>query len=104
MKYQIIKLYQGELLGDEKKLSFFQLCNQCNLSPEIVIDLVDEGILEPEGKYRGEWRFSVNSIHRAQKARRLQEKFELNLNSAALIIMLLDRIEELEKSQRNIAI
>lgn len=101
MKYQIIKLYQGELLGDEKKLSFFQLCNQCNLRPEIVIDLVEEGILEPEGEYRGEWRFSVNAIQRANKVRRLQERFELNLNSAAIIIMLLDRIEELEKSQRN---
>jgi len=97
MKYKIIKLFDGDVVDDERKLNFFQFCNQCNLTPTIVVDLVEEGILEPEGEYRWEWLFPLKSLYRARRVHRLQKTFELDLNSTALIMILLDRIENLEQ-------
>jgi chaperone modulatory protein CbpM len=100
MKYQIIKIHQGKLT-EQEDLNLFQFCRLCDLPPERIMALVEEGILEPEGKSRREWRFAFDSIFRAQKVHRLQKDLELNLAGTALAIRLLDRIDQLETMLEN---
>jgi chaperone modulatory protein CbpM len=96
MKYQIVKVYQGEMTHKERALNLLQLCNMCDTTPEIIIRLVNEGILEPEGNSRLAWRFTVDEVLRAQKAHRLQRDLELNLAGTALALKLIDKIKRLE--------
>jgi chaperone modulatory protein CbpM len=68
----------------------------CDLSADLIIKLVDEGILEPEGKSRMAWRFTLDEVLRVREACRLQRDLELNLAGTALAINLLDKIKKLE--------
>ena len=67
-----------------------------NHSKEDILELVNEGILEPIGGPKREWRFTYNTITRVKKVRRLQKDFELNLSASGFVMHLLDRIEEME--------
>jgi len=96
MNNEIEKVYNGIILEEEEYISLIHLCRYCNHSQEEIAELVNEGILEPLGSQRHEWRFTFSAIGRVKKVRRLQKDFELNLPASGLVIHLLDRIEELE--------
>jgi len=96
MEYNIIKVHQGNIADEEISLTLMQLCNTCQVRPEFVIEMVDFGILEPEGEKRTAWRFSYDAVENAKKVMRFQRDLDINLAGAALALELLDRIEKLE--------
>lgn len=96
MKYNIIKVYHGNIADEEPGLTLLQLCNMCRLSPDFVIEMVNEGILEPDGEKRTAWRFSNDAIESARKVMRFRHDLNVNLAGAALALQLLDKIEHLE--------
>lgn len=96
MKYNIIHIHHGSIAEEDTKLTLIQFCNRCRLSPELVLEMVDEGILEPEGERRSAWRFSHDALENAQKVLRLRRDFDISISGAALALELLDRIERLE--------
>ncbi|MDD2550271.1 MAG: chaperone modulator CbpM [Bacteroidales bacterium] len=96
MSNQIERVYEGVVIDEDEYISLTHLCQYCNHSQEEIVELVDEGILEPIGGLKQEWRFSYKAITRVKKVRRLQKDFELELSASGLVIHLLDRIEELE--------
>jgi len=88
-------LISGLLLDEDIELSLADLCQACSRHAEWVIELVEEGVLEPTGRTRSEWRFSGVSLQRAQAACRLQHDLGINLAGIALVLDLLDEIETL---------
>ena len=96
MKYNVIKVYQGLITEEENDLTLIQLCNICNLRPESIIEMVNEGILEPVGSAKKSWRFPFSTVENIHKVIRFQNDLEVNLAGAALALHLLDRIEQLE--------
>ncbi len=96
MRNQLEKVYEGIVVEEDEYISLIHLCRFCNHSQEEIVELVNEGILEPTGGPKHEWRFTYKAIRRVKKVRRLQKDFELNLSASGLVIHLLDRIEELE--------
>lgn len=97
MDHRIFKVYQGRLIDEEDDMTLFQLSRLCGIETREIIEMVEEGILEPAGRSKNEWRFSFTSVERLKKARRLRRDFDLTLPGAALALHLLDRIEELER-------
>ena len=96
MNNQIEKVYSGIIIEEEEYISLIHLCRLWNHSQEEILELVNEGILEPIGGPKHEWKFTFSTITRVKKVRRLQKDFELNLSASGLVMHLLDRIEELE--------
>lgn len=96
MKYNIIHIHHGSIAEEETRLTLMQFCNVCRLSPELVIEMVEEGILEPEGERRSAWRFSHEALENARKVLRLRRDFDISISGAALALDLLDRIDRLE--------
>jgi chaperone modulatory protein CbpM len=88
------------LLDDSVELSLAELCTACRVSEELVIDIVAEGIVEPLGGERGQWRFSGVAVTRIQRVIRLQREFDVNLPGAALALELLEEIERLRRARR----
>lgn len=82
----------GVLLDDQVELSLNDLCRACSGSTEWVIELVEEGVLEPTGHERAYWRFSGFSLQRALTAKRLQHDLDVNLAGVALALDLIDEI------------
>jgi chaperone modulatory protein CbpM len=90
----------GTLLDDQANYSLKEICSTCSVHIEWVVELVEEGILEPAGDKRSQWQFSGNSISRVVVARRLQNDLEINLPGVALAIQLLEEIDQIRARLR----
>ena len=87
---------EGVLLGDEISFSLGELSSACRVHADWIVTLVDEGILEPEGRDLSDWRFSSTCLHRARSVHRFQRDLGVNLAGAALALELLERLAELQ--------
>ena len=100
MTQDMTNLLTGSVLDDEMLLSLRELCRLCGVNAENVIAMVDEGVVEPQGAHPGEWRFRGMSVRRAQIALRLQRDLRVNLPGAALVLDLLEELEEFRRLHR----
>ena len=78
------------------------LCQACGAAADELLELVQEGILQPGGATVQEWRFGGAALPRARRALRLQRELDLNTAGVALALELLDRIEALESRLRRL--
>jgi len=90
------QMHTGVIIDGETELSLNDLCKACSSSAEWIIELVEEGALEPIGYQQTQWRFSGNNLQRARTAMRLQRDLGLNIAGIALALDLLEKIETLE--------
>ena len=88
------------LLDDSVEFSLTEVCAACRVSEELVVEIVAEGIVEPLGGSRAQWRFSGLAVARIQRVIRLQQDFEVNLPGAALALELLEEVERLRRARR----
>lgn len=91
----------GVLLDESYELSFQELCDACATSEDWVLQLVEEGALEPlnfteNTQQTAQWRFTAVSLHKARIARRLQRDLQVNPAGAALALDLLEQIDQLQ--------
>lgn len=83
----------GAILEEEVVLSLAELSRASRLSAERVIELVEEGIVEPVGRNPETWRFRGVSLRRIQCVQRLKDDLGVNTAGAALVLDLLDELE-----------
>jgi len=83
------------LLDDSVDFSLAELCSACSVSEEFIVEIVAEGIVEPSGPDRAQWRFSGWAVARVHRVIRLQQDFGVNLPGAALALDLLEELERL---------
>ncbi len=91
---------KGTLLDEQLVLTLRDLCNACGVHAELVIEMVEEGVLQPRGRAPTEWQFTGTAVTRAQKALRLARDLRVNWPGAALALDLLDEIERLRRDRR----
>ena len=96
MKRTISSALRGSVVENELQLTTLELCRACRISEQQIEVWVYEGVLQPIGESRQEWRFGGNSLARMRLATRLMRDLEVNSPGAALALDLLDRIAELE--------
>jgi len=85
----------GIILDEQTQLTLAELSRACATRPELIIELVDEGVLDPVGCESGRWRFTGLHMRRARVAVRLQRDLGINLAGAALALELLDELDAL---------
>lgn len=83
----------GTLLDEQVTLSMSDLCLACSCRTEWVLELVSEGILEPQTRERDEWYFSGDSLPVVLTAQRLERDLGVNIAGVALVLELLDEIK-----------
>jgi chaperone modulatory protein CbpM len=88
---------QSEIIETRLEMSLNDLCEICTVTSERVVQLVDEGLVEPLGRDPTEWRFSGHSVRRVVVAERLSRDLRLNAAGAALVLELLDEVTELRQ-------
>jgi chaperone modulatory protein CbpM len=84
----------SEIVGP---LTLVELCHICGSPADWLIDLVDEGILEPLGESRPVWRFESTSITVVRKVQRLQSDLRLNIPAVALVLSLVEENAALKR-------
>jgi len=92
---QIMEILNGHIIENETRLTLRQLCDSCSVHAEYVIELVNEGIIEPTGIEKSHWCFNGISINRVHKAKHLQRDLGINLAGIALALDLIEQIDSL---------
>jgi chaperone modulatory protein CbpM len=85
----------GTILEEEVVLSLAEVCRASRLSAERVIEMAEEGIVEPVGSSPESWRFRGVSLRRIRCAQRLEEDLGVNTAGIALALDLMDELERL---------
>ena len=60
----------AETIGPASVYSLEELCQSCQGDVAWISELVEQGVIEPQGRSRSEWRFSSVSVVLAAKAKR----------------------------------
>ena len=84
----------GVCLSNEHALDIEAFAVACGTEAEFVRLLVDEGLLQPVA-LQPAWRFGGEELARVRRICRLQRDFEANLQSVAVMLKLIDEIEQL---------
>lgn len=92
----------GIVLDEETRWTLADLCRLCDVSAEMIENMIEEGIITPEGGSPWEWRFPFPAVKRVQTVIRLQNDLRVNLPGCALALDLLDELEELRSLTRRL--
>lgn len=81
-----------------------EICERCRLHAEIIIEMVEYGIVTPIDMQTNNerWQFNIEALERLGRAQRLRQDLELNLPGLALSLELLDQVEALQKEVRSL--
>lgn len=94
----------GTILEEEVVLTLDELTEASRLSSERVVELVQEGVIEPDGNTPESWRFRGVELRRVRCARRLERDLGVNAPGIALALDLLEELkvlrERLERLER----
>jgi chaperone modulatory protein CbpM len=83
-------------LDERGAVTLIELAECSGLTEAELRDLVELGALEPVDPDASQWSFAARCISSARTARRLRTDFELDSQGLALVLSLLDRVQELE--------
>ena len=90
-------LASGDLVTKTPELTLADLCECCGLTEELITTYVSEGIIEPHGSGKMQWRFSRIHLIEVRRASRLERDLGLNAAGVALALDLMDDIKELKR-------
>ncbi|MBI2728361.1 MAG: MerR family transcriptional regulator [Polaromonas sp.] len=94
----------GFILEDQTELTLDDLCRACAAESAHITELIEEGVLAPEGAGPQEWRFTGVHVHRAVTAVRLQRDLGVNPAGAALALQLMDELATLRAQLHHLTI
>ena len=95
MTKELLQLLSGEIMEEDMEMTLAELCRSCDLAEAQVMELVEHGVVEPQGSKPVHWRFRGTSIRRIRRAQRLERDLGVNTAGAALALDLLEELEEL---------
>lgn len=81
--------------SQESLLSLDEICEICNISADTVNELIAYGIIHLKQSAKGQLVFNENDLQRVKTALRLQRDLEINLAGVAVVLDLLDELDEL---------
>ena len=92
-----LEIMTGTLIEDDKLFTLADLCRSCGVHAEVISDMVEFGIIEPQGESAAKWQFSGGCLWRVTTVVRLQRDLEVNLAGAALALDLIEEVRELRR-------
>ncbi|RON58459.1 chaperone modulator CbpM [Pseudomonas frederiksbergensis] len=81
-------------------LDMAEFCEATDLSDVYVIEIVEHGILEPQGSAPKDWRFNDYELILAKRAAKLRRDLELEWEGVALALDLLEEVQQLRAENR----
>lgn len=92
----------AEVLDDPAEFSVRQLCDICQVTPELLRVMVSEGVLSARGDHPSRWVFSATSVTRVRRACRLRHDLELDYSGLALALDLMEERDRLRAEVRQL--
>ncbi|HEY0286613.1 MAG TPA: chaperone modulator CbpM [Pseudomonas sp.] len=82
------------------ELDMKEFCQVVDIPPDYVIEIVEHGILEPQGQNPEEWLFDIYSLSVAKRAAKLHHDLAMEWDGVALALDLLDELERVRAENR----
>ena len=82
---------------DEQGFSLEELATACGFGSQWILTLVEADILPVTASEPSEWRFYSVHLNRARRAFRLHRDFDASLTAVALMLDLLEEVEQLRQ-------
>lgn len=75
------------------EITMTEVCHSVSVSTETIIEIVEEGIVDPTGESPTEWLFDSKMVTTVRRACRLQRDLELNWAGVGMAMQLIDELE-----------
>lgn len=73
-----------------------ELCEHMNISAEVICEIVEHGIVTPEGQSPNDWQFAPALVSITRRATRLHRDLGIDWSGVALILDLLEERDNLK--------
>ncbi len=80
---------------EDTALTLEEICEIYEIKSMMIREMIDYDIVEPRGSNPDEWMFDMAQIKKLRTALRLQRDFEINLAGIALVLHLLEQMDDL---------
>lgn len=87
----------GTVLDESIQFTLVELCEYAKTTTEQIAEMIDEGIIEPKDISKQNGCFDTAAFKRLQIALRLQRDLGVNLPGSALVLDLLEEMEQLRQ-------
>ncbi len=84
------------------ELSLEDICELAKLPTEVMITIVEEGVLEPKGEAPEEWCFDCYMLSIAKRAVRLHRDFDIDWSGIPLYLDMINELEKLRSENRTL--
>ncbi|SDU25343.1 chaperone modulatory protein CbpM [Pseudomonas pohangensis] len=84
------------------QMNVLEFCQCTSLPQAWLVEIVEEGILQPRGASPEQWLFDEQALATARRALRLRQDLELEWAAIALALQLLDELEQLREENRQL--
>ncbi len=85
----------GILMDEGTKISFVDICQKCNISEQILLEMIEHGLLHHEVHYSKKIHVDPKTFLRIQSASRLHQDLGINIPGVVLALELLDELEKI---------
>jgi len=82
--------------------SLHELCCATQLSTQSVIEIVEQGIIEPRGDSPESWFFDTQMVVVTKRAQRLHADLEIDWSGIALALHLIEEVEQLRQENKRL--
>ena len=93
-----VELTEAVWLDERGAFTLVELAQCSGLAESELRDLVELGAIAPMDPDAREWSFAAKCISAARAASRLRNDFELDSQGVAVVLSLLERVQELESA------
>jgi chaperone modulatory protein CbpM len=97
MPKPVTEILTGMLIDETTTFNLQEVCYTCNVSVDIIIEMVEHGLAEPQQRTTQDWHFAPEALKRLIIALRLQQDLGVNIPGAALALDLLNELQTLRK-------
>jgi len=91
------KLISGVIIEKSESLTLEEFSYATKTTRELIVEMVDLQLIQPEGKKPEEWKFNSISLKRGRIASSFYHDLGVNMPGVALALELLDKIEYLRQ-------
>ncbi len=86
--------------AQSENLSLNELCEITVMPKDTIIEIVEHGIIEPQGRDPESWQFDIHMLVTTRRAVRLYRDLEIDWSGIAFALSLLDELEELREDNK----
>lgn len=87
------QIIEAVIVDDQLSITLVELSRACNVHAEWVLELVDEGIIDPLKRDKLHYHFPATSLKQALAVKHLQQDLGINIAGAALVLDLKQEID-----------